>query len=295
MSLQTTKKWNLKSDIKNFKTAGLFLRPESDLAKSYDKLKNILNLYDIKLIVEKNSAKLLNLKGVEVKKLCKKSDFLISLGGDGTLLYACRSSYPKELPILGINGGNLGFLTLIKQDEMKWFFNELKAGNVSIEKRLMFEVDFIKNDKCVKKDIAFNDVVFTRDASSAMVHVDAYINKKHFNSYYGDGVIASTPTGSTAYNLSAGGTIIYPLSQGFILTSICPHSLTQRPLVMPANFSVEFKSKDCKIVIDGQNEYKMKPYDSVLVKKAKKSARLFSHDSRDYFDILREKLNWGNA
>ncbi len=281
--------------MKTYKRAGLILRPQSDLGLVYEELKKTLLSFEIELVVEKDSAKLLDLDGLEFELLCQKCDFLISLGGDGTLLYTCRQSYPHELPILGINAGNLGFLTLIRQDELKWFFDELAQEKCSIEERMMLEVCFLKNGKCVKKDKAFNDVVLTRLATSSMLKVDAYVKKKLFNSYYGDGVIISTPTGSTAYNLSAGGAIVYPLSNAFILTSICPHSLTQRPLVMPSSFDVEFKSKDSIVVIDGQNSYEMSEYDSIVVSKAKHSAKLFAHKSRDYFDILREKLNWGNV
>ncbi len=285
----------MKIKHEKLKTAGLILRPQTNLDDVYKKLKSLLDNLGIRLLVEFHSAKLLSMDGLEFEKLCKKSDFLISLGGDGTLLYTCRSSYPYGLPILGINAGNLGFLTLIKQDEMEWFFKEVKQGNYQIESRLMFEIRFIRGKKCIKKDISFNDVVFTRDAKAAMIKVDAFINGKLFNSYHGDGVIASTPTGSTAYNLSAGGAIIYPLSQAFILTSICPHSLTQRPLVLPSDFKVEFKSEDCMVVIDGQNHYRMNEFDMVEIRKAKKTAKLFSHVRRDYFDILRDKLNWGNV
>ncbi len=285
---------NKNDKFKQFKTAGLILRPQSKPKKSFKQLNDILSSLGIKLLLEKRSAKLLNLHGMDMKDLCEQSDLLISLGGDGTLLYTARSTYPNKIPILGINAGNLGFLTLIKQDEMKWFFGEFKRSRFDIQSRLMLEIEFIKNKKCIKKDVAFNDVVFSRDAKQDMIKVDAYINSKLFNSYYGDGVIFSTPTGSTAYNLSSGGPIIYPLSNAFVLTSICPHSLTQRPLVMPSNFSLIFKSEDCKIVIDGQNDYFMSDYDEVLVKKAKKCTKLISHKSRDYFDILREKLNWGN-
>lgn len=280
---------------KDFKNAGLVLRPESNLKESYEKLKEILYSHGIALHVEKQSAELLHVKGVGFNKLCEKCDFLISLGGDGTILYTCRASYPYELPILGINAGNLGFLTLIKKDELEWFFDEFVNGKCHEENRMMFEIGFKKNGKKVKKDIAFNDVVFARSASAAMIKVDAYIKDKLFNSYIGDGVIASTPTGSTAYNLSAGGAIIYPLSKAFILTSICPHSLTQRPLVLPMNFDVKFKSEDCAVVIDGQNYYQMSEFDSVEISMAKKSAKLIGHEDRDYFDILREKLNWGNV
>ncbi len=280
--------------MKKFKNAGLILRYESRLLEPYKKLKSVLDRFDISLHIEKRSAELLGVDGVDFKELCKRCDFLISLGGDGTLLHVARSSYECSLPILGINAGNLGFLTLIRQDEVEWFLKEVCEGRYEIEDRLMLEICFMKDNKCVKKDMAFNDAVFNRDADSAMVKVDAFVKGKLFNSYYGDGVIISTPTGSTAYNLSAGGAIIYPLSKAFILTSICPHSLTQRPLVLPSTFEVEFKSSDCELSVDGQNCYKMKEFDRVVIKKAQYSAKLFAHEKRDYFDILREKLNWGN-
>lgn len=281
---------------KNYKTAGLVLRPQSNLLKSYKKLKNILDKHKIELLVEDKSAKVLNVKGYDFENLCKKSDILISLGGDGTLLYTCRSSYPYQIPILGINAGNLGFLTLINQNEMEWFFKQLAEKKALVQSRVMFEIEFVKNKQILHKDIAFNDVVFTSFMSSSMIKLDAYIKNKLFNSYYGDGVIASTPTGSTAYNLSAGGAILYPSTKVMILTSICPHSFSQRPLVLPIEFDIKFKSKsDVSVVIDGQNYYKMLKYDYVKITKAKKEAKLMYHNKRDYFDTLKEKLNWGNA
>ncbi len=280
--------------FEKYKCAGLVLRPQSELKNSFKNLKKVLKKYDIKLLVENDSAKLLGVKGHSFKYLCKKCDFFISLGGDGTLLFTCRSSYPYELPILGINAGNLGFLTLVKEDEVEWIFKELVDKKCEIQTRIMLKIDFYKNQNKIKSDIAFNDVVFTRSASSAMIKVDAFIDDKLFNSYYGDGVIMATPTGSTAYNLSAGGAIIYPQAKAFILTSICPHSLSQRPLVLPVDFDIEFKSKDAVAVIDGQNNYDMNEFDSVKISMAKKRAKLISHGDRDYFDVLREKLNWGN-
>lgn len=281
--------------FKNLKRAGLVLRPEGKLDATYKELKRVLKKHNISLHVEKKSAKLLNIKGVKFETLCKECDFLISLGGDGTLLYTCRSAYEYELPVLGIYAGNLGFLTLIKQDEIEWFFSQMENANCEIQSRMMLGVNFIKNNKCVKKDIAFNDVVFEKGKNTSMIKIDAYINNQFFNSYIGDGVIASTPTGSTAYNLSAGGAIIYPLVYALILTSICPHSLTQRPLVLPMDFDVKFKSKNCTVAIDGQNHYELSEFDCIKIEMAKKIAKLIGHESRDYFDILREKLSWGNV
>lgn len=283
-------------ECKNYKTAGLIVRPYTELKEAFFSLKEILARYGIKLLVEKRSAKILQWEGTSFDTLCKKCDFLISLGGDGTLLFTCRKSYGHEIPVLGIHAGRLGFLTLIEQKDMEWFFDELHGGHCEIHTRMMLEVIFRKDKKIKRKDVAFNDVVFYREPLAPMPKIKGYLNDKFFNSYYGDGVIVSTPTGSTAYNLSAGGAIIYPLSHSVILTPICPHSLTQRPLVMPMNFDLKFKSNsNVFIVIDGQEHYKMSEYDSVVIRQAKYGAKLFHHDKRDYFDTLKEKLSWGNS
>lgn len=282
-------------NYKNYKNAGLILHPYSDLKEVFLTLKNILKTYQIDLFVEKNSAKILQCEGVLFEELCKKSDFLISLGGDGTLLYTCRKSYGYEIPVLGIHAGKLGFLTLIEQKDMEWFFKELFSGNCEIHTRVMLEVAFKKDGKIKHKEVAFNDVVFYREPLEPMPKVEGYLDGKFFNAYYGDGVIISTPTGSTAYNLSAGGAILYPTSKSMILTPICPHSLTQRPLVLPMRFDLEFKSSSkVSVVIDGQENFQMCEFDSVALSQARHGAKLFHHDKRDYFDTLKEKLSWGN-
>lgn len=280
---------------KDIKTAGLILRPDSNLTQAYELIKKVLEKHHISLVIEDESAELLGVKGESFEAMCEKSDMLISLGGDGTLLYTCRSSYGKKLPILGIYAGNLGFLTVIRQDEMEWFFSELKKGNCEIQKRSFLQISFIKDKKTVKKDIAFNDVVFERGKSRSMVKINTYIKKALFNSYHGDGVIVATPTGSTAYNLSAGGPIVYPLAKSLVLTPICPHSLTQRPLVLPMDLDIEFRSNDAvEVVIDGQNYFDFDKYDSIKITQAPYNAKLFSNPKRDYFGTLRDKLHWGN-
>ena len=148
----------------------------------------------------------------------------------------------------------------------------------------------------VEKLVAFNDIVFSRSKISHMTTIKAYVDGDLFNSYYGDGLIVSTPTGSTAYNLSAGGPVVYPLTEALILTPISPHSLTQRPLVLPVDFVVSFKSSDdTVIVVDGQETYKMSDVDFVSVKIAERGARLIHSLDRNYFDVLKKKLHWGNV
>jgi NAD+ kinase len=140
---------------------------------------------------------------------------------------------------------------------------------------------------------AFNDVVISKDVISSMINIQIDTNESFLNTYRGDGLIISTPTGSTAYNLSAGGPVVYPLTESFIITPICPHSLTQRPLVIPSNFVLEAKVKEnfAKLILDGQEIYDLN--DRITLKKAKKPAKLIHRLERNYFDVLREKLHWG--
>ena len=152
---------------------------------------------------------------------------------------------------------------------------------------MVIEVDYEN-----KKLYAFNDIVVTKDIISSMIEINVDTNESHLNRYYGDGLIISTPTGSTAYNLSAGGPVVYPLTESFILTPICPHSLTQRPLVLPSHFEISIKVNNfnSKLVIDGQEIFDMK---KIKIRKAKNPAKLIHRIERNYFDVLREKLNWG--
>jgi NAD+ kinase len=204
---------------------------------------------------EEKSAQILGCgQGVNFDQMCKESDFLISLGGDGTLISLCRRSLMYHKPVLGIHAGQLGFLTDIQTDEISHFIEDLFIGNYRIDTRMMLEVSLHVNGK-IEKVVAFNDVVLSRSKISHMSNIKAYVDGQLFNSYYGDGLIISTPTGSTAYNLSAGGPVVFPLTEALILTPICPHSLTQRPLVLPVDFEVSFESDgDTVIVVDGKHE-----------------------------------------
>jgi NAD+ kinase len=159
---------------------------------------------------------------------------------------------------------------------------------------MMLEVSLYEKDK-KQTIVAFNDIVFSRPKLSGMANIEAYIDNELVNSYYGDGLIVSTPTGSTAYNISAGGPVVYPLTEALILTPVCPHSLTQRPLVLPVNFEVKFKSanSDTLIIVDGQDTYKMGDFDFVSIRIAQNGAKLIHRVDRNYFKVLKDKLHWG--
>ncbi len=286
----------MQEEIKNFKKVGFTLKPNSpELKDLFLKIKKQFENYGYEVFLEKNSANMINLKGIECDIMCKESDFLISLGGDGTLLSLVRRSYAYDKPVAGINAGNLGFLADVKIDEVENFLKQLKNGECRIDKRMMIEGQLEKNSKKISF-FAFNDVVITRPTVSKMATIEVCVDDEMINKYRGDGLIISTPTGSTAYNLAANGPVMYPLTKAFILTPICPHSLTQRPLVIPANFTLSIKTpnKNLLIVIDGQDSYELDTNDNLIIKGAKKSAKLLHRKERNYFRVLRDKLSWGD-
>jgi NAD+ kinase len=279
--------------LKDVKKAGIVLKPSSpELKNTYSKIKDLFEKSEIEILLEDNSANMIGLKGFSLRELCQKVDFLISVGGDGTLLSVVRKSFRYDKPVLGINLGTLGFLTDISMEELETFIKDFKNSKYKIDTRMMVEGSVNLN-----KFVAFNDIVISRKSISSMIKISAKIDGKPFNSYYGDGVIISTPTGSTAYNLSVGGPIVYPLTEAFIVTPVAPHSLTQRPLVMPADFEIEFKIIDNQgavVIVDGQDIYEVEQNQSIKVKIASKKAKMIHRLQRNYFEVLNEKLRWGN-
>jgi NAD+ kinase len=240
---------------------------------------------------------MIGVEGLSFDKMCEEADFLVSLGGDGTLLSLVRRSYGYHKPVVGINAGNLGFLADITIDDVDTFLEQLFAGEYRIDTRMMIEGCLKTKEGKEQKFFAFNDVVITRPVVSRMAQIHAAIDGEWFNTYKGDGLIISTPTGSTAYSLSAGGPMMYPLTQAFILTPILAHSLSnQRPLVVPADFTIELSSPDEKViaVIDGQDNYEMHEGDMLTIRGAAEGAKLLHRKERNYFSVLREKLSWGD-
>ncbi|MCW8839146.1 MAG: NAD(+)/NADH kinase [Thiovulaceae bacterium] len=279
-----------------FDKIGIILRPNSpELKTSFEKTKNTLNKYNIKVNLEKKSAKMIALDGIEFDDLCKDSDFLITIGGDGTLISTARKSLPFDIPILGIHAGRLGFLSDVNIEAFDDFFIQMLEGKYRIDERAVLEATLNKGKK-EEKRYAFNDVVLTRSSVPQMIHIETLVDSKPFNTYYGDGVIVSTPTGSTAYNLSAGGPVMFPLTNVFALTPICPHSLTQRPVVLPGKYPIEMKTSSEKalVIFDGQDTVELGLGESIDIKLASKMVKLIHKEDFNYFDILKKKLSWGD-
>lgn len=281
---------------KGIQKIGVILRPSTpELKNSFFELKEIFTNYGMEVYIDSISGGMIDVMGMEFELLCRQCDTLVTLGGDGTLISAVRRSFNYNIPIFGVYAGTLGFLADVSMDELDDFAKNMATGNYRIDERSVLEATFIKDKEEVKVH-AFNDIVFTRPSISNMIHVETLVDNKAFNTYHGDGVIVSTPTGSTAYNLSAGGPVLFPLTKVFTLTPICPHSLTQRPVVLPGEFSIEMKTTDSKalIIVDGQDMHEFNEGDSIHIKLSNNYARLIHRNEFNYFDVLKEKLGWGD-
>jgi len=283
--------------LSQVKVAGFIVKPDApELFSIYSSIKEQFEAHNIKVFLVDYSANMFgDLEGLSFSDLCEKSDFLVSLGGDGTLLSLVRNSYGFHKPVVGINAGTLGFLADVRIEEVDTFLDNLLIGNYRIDDRMMID-GYIQTADGRRKFHAFNDVVITRPSISHMVKIDASVDGEWFNTYRGDGLIIATPTGSTAYNLAAGGPVMYPLTQAFIMTPIAAHSLTQRPMVLPSNFTIAFSSPNDTVVVmvDGQDDYQMQAGDVLVVNGAKIGAKLLHKKERNYFSVLREKLHWGD-
>ncbi|MGB2770378.1 MAG: NAD(+)/NADH kinase, partial [Candidatus Zixiibacteriota bacterium] len=234
-------------------------------------------------------------KSLSRAELGKESDVLISLGGDGTMLASARAVGQRQTPILGINLGGVGFLTEINSNDLCNALNKLKRGDYFIEKRMVLETEV----EGIKKldQYGLNDVVLDKGEVARLFLLHLYLQDEFICSYSADGLIVSTPTGSTAYCLAAGGPIINPRMNAIIVSPICPHTLASRSIVFSENETlkvvVELSSRQAVLTIDGQVAFKLKSGSSVLIRKAKHSVNLVKFRDRSFYDILRTKLHWG--
>jgi NAD+ kinase len=229
------------------------------------------------------------------EKLWESAQIVISLGGDGTMLSSARAVAKHQTPILGVNLGGVGFLTEINSQDMENTLNRLKNGDYFIEKRMVLETEI----EGVKKlnQYALNDVVIDKGEVARLFLLHLYARDEFICSYSADGLIISTPTGSTAYSLAAGGPIINPWMNAIIVTPICPHTLASRPILFAENETlrvvVELNSREAMLTVDGQVAFGLKSGSSILVRKAKHSVKLIKLRDRSFYEILRRKLHWG--
>ena len=225
---------------------------------------------------------------------------VVVLGGDGTLLGAARKVGKYGVPILGVNLGSLGFLTEIPLKRLYPAMEMLLKGGLEVESRLMLEAKIVREQKDMGCFNVLNDVVINKGALARILDLDVHINDQFLTTFRADGLIVSTPTGSTAYNLSAGGPILYPTMSNLILTPICPFTLTNRPIILPDSDIVHIsmmKESEEKVTltVDGQVGFDLMYGDRVMIYKSEKRINLFKSPDQTYFEILRAKLMWGGA
>ncbi|MBI2609207.1 MAG: NAD(+)/NADH kinase [Deltaproteobacteria bacterium] len=231
------------------------------------------------------------------RNIVKKADLLIVLGGDGTLLSVVRHLI-KPTPILGINLGDLGFITELNIEEIYPVLKTVLKGNYAVDNRIMLNAHILNTTQ--KKEKSFqvlNEVVIHNRSESRLIELDLLIDEKGITSIKGDGLIVATPTGSTAYSLAAGGPIIHPKTNSIAITPICPHGLTNRPLIIPntSEIMIRIPKKRQKVILalDGQKFYPLRASQSVLIQKASLYTSLIKYPSRNYYDILKTKLHLG--
>ncbi|PAF47200.1 hypothetical protein BKH41_07930 [Helicobacter sp. 12S02232-10] len=273
---------------------GAILRPFTpDLKEPFLKIQKAFQEQGVAVMLEDVGGEMIGLKGIGFKEVCQEADALLSVGGDGTLLSTLRRAYGYEIPAFGINTGHLGFLTAISPQDVPEFAQMLVKGNYVINEHMMLEAR-IQTKVGEKVFYALNEILISKKKISGMLKIYAKIQGEPFNVYRADALIVGTPTGSTAYNIGAGGSVVYPFCRNILLTPISPHSLTQRPMVLSDEFGLEFSvASDCMLVVDGQEIVEMNKEDVLLIRPACLSAKLIQKSSRSYFRVLKAKFKWG--
>jgi NAD+ kinase len=230
-------------------------------------------------------------------EFAENTEAVIVLGGDGTFLSVARFLERRSIPIIGVNLGGLGFLTEISREQCFHDLEEILGGKYAVEERMRLRVSVQRSQKEILRQTVLNDAVINKGALARIVDLKATIDGRYLTNYRADGLIVATPTGSTAYNLSAGGPIVYPSAQAIILTPICSFTLTNRPIILPAEVRVQVeldeRAQDVSLTCDGQVGCRLAPADQVHIITSPSPLLLIKAQSTDYFEILRTKLKWG--
>jgi NAD+ kinase len=236
-------------------------------------------------------------RGIPRSEIVTKADLLVVLGGDGTLLAMARLIGSREIPILGVNLGGLGFLTEITLDELFPTLESVLGDRFTVSRRLTLSARVLRDRQLIGSYEALNDVVITNPALSRIVELETHVNGEYVATFRGDGLIVSTPTGSTAYCLSAGGPILYPTLPGLVIIPICPHTLTNRPLVVPESAVVEVAhgsaGENVQLTVDGQVGVGLRHRDVIAIQRSARTIALIRSPTLNYFELLRTKLKWG--
>lgn len=283
----------------SFKTVALVgLFTDSRVAEPMIRLAEYLANAGITVLSNAATADALSARAVADNALSSDADLIIAIGGDGTMLHAAGLAAGGDVPLLGINRGRLGFLADVSPLDMLESLGQVLGGNYTSESRLQLEAKITATDGSQKTALALNDVVLQRRETGRMLDFETRIAKKYVNTHMGDGLIAATPTGSTAYALSCGGPIIQPRLDAIVVVPICPHTLSDRPIVIPADQEIEVKllpreDTRAEVSVDGHTLGEFGPDDKLVIGEAEHRITLIHPPGYDFYEILRSKLHWG--
>lgn len=287
---------------KTIKTIGLFGKyQDQTVAEHILRLGEFLRSRKLKILFDQATAEHLahaNAPSRSRAAIGNEIDLAIVVGGDGTLLNVARDLAPHQVPIIGVNLGRLGFLTDIQAEHMNAEIGKILDGDYQTESRLLLYAEIMRKGRIVHSASAFNDVIVSKGDLARMIEFEIYLDGEFVNSTRGDGVIVASPTGSTAYALSSGGPILHPTLDAIALVPICPHTLSNRPIVVSSDSIVEIlitgiPEQRAHVTFDGQSTFSLEDNDRVYVRRAETEVELLHPSGRSHFEVLRIKLHWG--
>jgi NAD+ kinase len=278
---------------------GICVKPDQpQVAERVATLEEWLHDHGVEVLLDREAARWLSRPGIALGELAGRVDLMIVLGGDGTLLAAARAIGERAVPLLGVNLGTLGFLAETSSDDLYSALEQALAGRLVVASRMRLQVEVERAGQIVERCLALNDAVIGKSALSRMIDLETRADGAFVTTYHSDGLIVATPTGSSAYSLSAGGPILLPEDESIVLTPICPHTLTQRPLVLPDHYRIEIlvldtRGGDVHLTVDGQVGIELEQGDRVIAARSAHPALLLASPHRSPFAVMREKLRWG--
>lgn len=286
--------------MSNFNKVGLISKSNDlSVSETLNKVHNLLQRKGLDVMLDNSTRGLLGGPiTVDIETIGKECDLAVVIGGDGTLLHAARELVDTEVPLIGVNRGRLGFLVDVSPEDGLHELTEIIEGNYQQEERLLLNCGLLRGDVIVHQSLAFNDMVMRTKNVLQIIEFELSIDDSFVLTQRADGIIVSSPSGSTAYSLSSGGPIVNPHLSSFVIQPICPHTLSSRPLVVDANTKIsvlvtEKKTVHAQMVCDGQVYNDLQRGDTIEVRRHKKPIRILHPSNYDYYAILREKLNWG--
>jgi len=289
----------MQNSFKTIAIIGKYMDPQAMLKMQADLVGLVQHLQSrqIDVCIEENTAKHAQLNGfstIALDKIGEKSDLAIVMGGDGTMLSVARSLIDADVPLVGINRGRFGFLTDLRTEDMLAAIDRILAGEFTKEPRMLLATQVMRGGKVLHSNYALNDVVIK--SGLRLIELEVHIDNQFVYRQRADGLILSTPTGTTAYALSSGGPILHPNLEAITLVPICPHTLSNRPIAVPSSSQIEVKLvqfDESQLSFDGQHQITLEMGDSIMIHRAAKTISLLHPTEYCYFDMLRNKLNWG--